>query len=255
MILNTIQAGDGPPVILMHGLFGQARNFGAIQRRLAESYRVIAIDMRNHGDSPHGADMRYPTQAGDIRDTLDSLGIRRAAIVGHSMGGKTAMALSLLWPDYVARVLVSDIAPVAYQHGNTAYADAMRAIPLDPPPTRKAADAALQPVVPDAHLRQFLLQNLRFGPPARWRIALDEITAAIPDLEGWVDIPGTYDGVSLFVTGAESPYVQIEHRPIIRAHFPNARFVAIKNAGHWVHADNPAGFLSVLQAFLKGWEG
>src|SRR5690348_4699261 len=121
MILNAIEAGAGPPVILLHGLFGQARNFGSVQRALAPHYRVVAMDMRNHGDSPHAADMRYTTQAEDVRETLDALGIERAAIIGHSMGGKAAMALSLRWPDRVGRLLVSDIAPVPYDHGNTAY--------------------------------------------------------------------------------------------------------------------------------------
>jgi esterase len=253
MILNSIQAGDGPPVVIMHGLFGAARNFGAVQRALASRFRVIALDMRNHGDSPHDPDMRYPTQAADVRETLRSLGIEKAAVVGHSMGGKAAMAMALQWPEMVGRLMVSDIAPVIYQHGNTAFTAAMQAIKLTPELTRREADAALGGVVDDESLRQFLLQNLRFGPDPRWRIGLDEIAAAIPDLEGWIDIPGTYAGPSVFVTGARSDYVLPEHRPIIRAQFPAARFVAVKNAGHWVHADNPAGFLSVLEAFLHEW--
>ena len=253
MILNAIQAGEGPPVILMHGLFGQARNFGAIQRALAPRFRVTALDMRNHGDSPHGADMRYPTQAADVRETLLSLGIQRAAVVGHSMGGKAAMALALQWPDLVGRVLVSDIAPVIYQHGNTAFTKAMQAIELSPALTRRDADAALARTVTDETLRPFLLQSLRFGPNPGWKIGLSEIAAAIPDLEGWIDLPGHYDGPALFVTGAQSHYVLPEHRAIIRGLFPAARFVAVKNAGHWVHADNPAGFLSVLEAFLDAW--
>jgi esterase len=253
MILNAIQAGEGPPVILLHGLFGQARNFGAIQRGLAPRYRVIALDMRNHGDSPHAADMSYPTQAEDVRETLQALGIETAAVVGHSMGGKAAMALALRWPDWVGRLMVSDIAPVPYQHGNTAFTKAMQAIKLTPGLTRREADAALAETVSDESLRPFLLQSLRFGAEPSWRIGLDEIAAAIPDLEGWVDLPGTYPGPCVFVTGARSDYVLPEHRPVIRAQFPTARFVAVKNAGHWVHADNPEGFLSVLEAFLHNW--
>jgi esterase len=253
VILNAIQAGEGPPVILLHGLFGAARNFGAVQRALAPRFRVIALDMRNHGDSPHAPDMRYPTLAADVRDTLQSLGIERAAVVGHSMGGKAAMALALRWPDLAGRLLVADIAPVIYQHGNSAIAQAMAAIPLTPTLTRPQADAALAQAVPRADIRAFLLQNLRFGAQPHWRIGLQEINTEIPDLEGWIDLPGTYPGPALFVTGANSDYVLPEHRPIIRSKFPTARFVAIKNAGHWIHADNPAGFLSVLEAFLQDW--
>jgi esterase len=209
--------------------------------------------MRNHGDSPHDPDMRYPTQAADVRDTLRALGIETAAVIGHSMGGKAAMALALQWPEQVGRLMVSDIAPVIYQHGNTAFTAAMQAIQLTPELTRRDADAALAAAVPDATLRPFLLQNLRLGADPSWRIGLDEIAAAIPDLEGWIDLPGTYSGPTVFVTGAQSDYVLPEHRPIIRAQFPTARFVAVKNAGHWVHADNPAGFLSVVEAFLHDW--
>jgi esterase len=253
MILNAIQAGEGPPVVLLHGLFGAARNFGAIQRAIAPRFRVVALDMRNHGDSPHGPDMRYPAQAADVQETLRSLGIGKAAVIGHSMGGKAAMAMALHWPDQVGRLLVADIAPVIYQHGNDVIARAMAAIQLTPSLTRQEADAALTEAVPRADIRAFLLQNLRFGAAPHWRIGLEEIAAAIPDLEGWIDLPASYTGPSLFVTGADSDYVLPEHRPIIRSRFPASRFVAIKNAGHWVHADNPAGFLSVLEAFLHGW--
>jgi pimeloyl-ACP methyl ester carboxylesterase len=253
VILNATQAGDGPPVVLLHGLFGAARNFGAVQRALAPSFRVIALDMRNHGDSPHAPDMRYLTQATDICETLRSLGIYKAALIGHSMGGKAAMAMALRWPDQVGRLLVADIAPVSYQHGNDTITEAMAAIPLTPSLTRQEADAALAEAVPRPDIRAFLLRSLRFGASPHWRIGLAEITAAMRDLEGWIDLPGAYQGPSLFVTGANSDYVLAEHRPIIRSQFPAARFVAIKNAGHWVHADNPAGFLSVVEAFLRDW--
>nr|WP_294506677.1 alpha/beta fold hydrolase [uncultured Rhodopila sp.] len=253
MILNAIQSGEGLPVVLLHGLFGSARNFGAIQRALAARFRVIALDMRNHGDSPHAPGMRYPAQTTDVQETLHSIGVEQAAVIGHSMGGKTAMALALTAPATVQRLLVSDIAPVPYDHGNTGIAEAMQAIPLTPTLTRQQADAALTPAVPRPDIRAFLLQNLRFGASPRWRIGLAEIAAAIPDLEGWDAIPGTYEGPSLFVSGAESDYVLPEHRPAIKAQFPAARFVAVKNAGHWVHADNPTGFLAVLEAFLRNW--
>ncbi len=254
MILNAIEAGEGPPVVILHGLFGAARNFGAVQRAVGQRFRVLALDMRNHGDSPHSADMRYPTLAADVEQTLRAHGIAQAAVIGHSMGGKAAMALALQSPGLVGRLLVSDIAPVPYEHGNTTFTAAMRAIPLTPALNRREADAVLAQSVQDPTLRPFLLQNLQFGPQPRWRIGLDEIAAAIPDLEGWIDLPGSYQGPSLFVTGANSNYVLPEHRPIIRGLFPAARFVAIKNAGHWVHADNPAGFLSVVEAFLHDWQ-
>jgi pimeloyl-ACP methyl ester carboxylesterase len=255
MRLNHIESGAGPPVVVLHGLFGSARNFGTVQRALAPLFRVIAMDARNHGASPHADGMRYATLAADVLETLGSLKVERAAVIGHSMGGKTAMTIAVMAPERVGRLLVADIAPVAYQHANDSVADAMRAIPLHAGLTRAEADAALVDAVPGAAVRTFLLQNLQLGPQPRWRIGLDEIASAIPDLEGWETPAGTYSGPTLFVSGAQSNYVLPEHRPTIRALFPTARFVSVKHAGHWLHADNPAGFLSVVEAFLHDWKG
>ena len=255
MRLHCIETGGGPPVVLLHGLFGAARNFGAVQRALTPLYRVIAMDARDHGASPHRPDMRYGTLAADVLETMDALNLPRAAIVGHSMGGKTAMTLACLAPERVGRLLVADIAPIAYQHGNTSIASALSAISLHPGLTRADAEAALAGLVPDPAVRAFLIQNLVFGPQPRWRIGLAEIAAAIPDLEGWNPPDGVFAGPALFVSGARSDYVLPEHRPAIRHLFPAARFVAVKNAGHWLHADNPAGFLSVVEAFLHDWTG
>jgi esterase len=254
MILNAIEMGDGPPVVFLHGLFGMARNWGAMQRALAPRFRTIALDMRNHGASPHAAGMRYADLAADVLETLDALNLGSMALIGHSMGGKAAMLAALLRPGAVGRLLVSDIAPVAYRHGNSAVAAAMQSLPLVPALTRIQANAWLAEAAPDPNIRAFLVSNLELGPKPSWRIGLDEIAAAIPDLEGWEDpaLP-PYQGVSLFVFGTESRYVRTEDRPTIRALFPRARFVGVKGAGHWVHADNPVGFLSVLEAFLRDW--
>lgn len=255
MLLNHIDSGTGPPVVLLHGLFGSARNFGSVQRALAPLFRVIALDARNHGASPHATGMRYATMASDVQETMDALGIARAAVIGHSMGGKTAMTLAVMAPERVGRLLVADIAPVPYQHANNSVADAMRAIPLGAGLTRVEAEAVLNEAVPIASVRTFLIQNLQFVPQPHWRIGLDEIAAAIPDLEGWESPDGSFPGPTLFVSGAQSDYVLPEHRPLIRALFPAARFVAVKHAGHWLHADNPAGFLSIVEAFLHDWNG
>jgi esterase len=255
MQLNHIDSGNGPPVVLLHGLFGSARNFGTVQRALSPLFRVIAMDARNHGTSPHEAGMGYATLAADVLETLDAIGVERTVLIGHSMGGKTAMNAAIMAPERVGRLLVADIAPVPYQHENESVAGAMRAIPLHAGLTRAVAEAALTDAVPMPAVRTFLVQNLQFGPQPRWRIGLDEIAAGVPDLEGWVTPDGHYSGPTLFVSGAQSEYVRPEHRPAIRALFPNARFVSVKNAGHWLHADNPAGFLSVVEAFLHDWKG
>jgi esterase len=260
MILHAIETGpatipDGPPVVLLHGLFGQARNFGQIQRTLAQRWRVIALDLRNHGASPHAPDMRYATMAEDVLETLAALRAAPAMLIGHSMGGKVAMRTAQLRPEAVARLLVADIAPVVYPPHNHPIVAAMRAIPLQEGLTRAAADEALVGAVPDPSVRAFLLQNLRLGSPPAWRIGLAEIDSAMADVEDWVlEEPARYDGRTLFVAGETSDYIKPDARPTIRALFPAARFVTVKRAGHWLHADNPAGFLAVVEAFLSAPE-
>ncbi len=251
MILHATEMGAGPPVALLHGLFGAARNLGAVQRRLAKRFRVLALDLRNHGDSPHAPGMSYGALAGDVLETLARADALPAALIGHSMGGKAAMRAALDRPEAVTRLLVADIAPVPYPPGFGAYASAMAALPLAPGLTRAEADAALSPAVPDAGVRGFLLQNLRLGAIPVWRIDLAEIIAGLADIEGWATPPGAaYPGPTLFVAGARSSYVQPAYRPAIRALFPAAWFVTLKDAGHWLHADNPEGFIAVAEAFL-----
>jgi pimeloyl-ACP methyl ester carboxylesterase len=251
VILHANQAGAGRPVVLLHGLFGAAKNFSTVQRALAQNYRVIALDLRNHGSSPHEAGMGYDQQAEDVLATLHALDAVPCALVGHSMGGKTAMRVALRAPDTVERLVVSDIAPAAYPPAFRDFATAMAALDLAPGTNRAALDAALARTVENPAVRGFLLQNVRLGAAPSWQIGLAEITAGLPDIEGWPD-PGSavYAGPTLFVTGERSDYVRPEHRGKILAGFPAARFAQVKNAGHWVHADNQAGFLAVVSGFL-----
>jgi esterase len=251
MILHAVEAGVGDPLVLLHGLFGSARNFGTVQRALAAAHRTIALDLRNHGVSPRAADMRYATMAVDVTETLERLGALPATLLGHSMGGKVAMQVALARPDAVASLIVADIAPVPYAPHYRAIASAMASLPLPPGITRAQLDAALADAVPDPGRRAFLLQNVQPGAQPAWRIGLDEIAAALPDIESWdVQPDANYRGPTLFIAGAASDYIQPAHRPAIRALFPEARFVTLKNAGHWLHADNPSGFVAVIEAFL-----
>ncbi len=256
MILAVREAGHGPTLVLLHGLFGASENFGRVQRRFAQRFRTLALDLRNHGASPHAPGMDYATLAGDVIETLAARDALPAMLVGHSMGGKTAMMAALTAPDAVAKLVVVDIAPRPNPPGFREIAAAMQAMPLRPDLPRREADALLAPAVPDARVRGFLLQNLRLGTRPRWRIGLDEIAAALPAIEGWGPPEGArYGGPTLFIAGALSPYLPADARPLIRSLFPAARMITLKNAGHWVHADDPESFLSVVATFCETGSG
>lgn len=255
MILQTTDLGDGPAAIILHGLFGTASNFATIQRRLAVGRRVVTMDLRNHGRSPHDPAMDYPIMAADVLETMVSLGLERAALVGHSMGGKVAMQAALDNPERVTRLLIADIAPVDYPPRYRGIIDAMLALPLEAGVTRAAADAALTDAVPDKTMRQFLLSNLRFGAVPSWRIGLQAIADALPAIEGWAwSGEEVYAGPTLVLRGERSDYIKPEHRSIFRQLFPAARFASLRDAGHWLHADAPDSFVATVDAFLPRLE-
>ena len=246
MILATRTLGQGSPVVVLHGLFGSARNLTGLTRALAASHRALAMDLRNHGDSAHDPAMDYDTMAADVAETMAAHGVAAAHVVGHSMGGKVAMRLALRQPACVKRLVVADIAPVPYPSHFGAFTRAMLAVP--PGASRAEADALLAPDIPDPAIRGFLMHNFR--PGEGWRIGLREIAGALPRVEDWEGAVGRFDGPALFVTGARSDYVRPEHRPAIVRLFPTARFVAIKDAGHWLHAEQPGAFNATVADFL-----
>ncbi len=239
-----------PALLIAHGLFGSARNWGAIARRLATNRAVLAVDMRNHGTSPRAPDHSYPALARDLAEVIMANGTPMD-VLGHSMGGKTAMALALLHPALVRRLIVADIAPVAYTHDQRQHIAAMRALSLDDLASRGEADRRLAATTDDAALRAFLLQSLDLkATPPRWRLNLDALESEMPKTLGWPDLPGAFTGPTLFLTGGDSSYVRPDHRPAISAAFPAARFAKIPGAGHWLHAEKPQEFTETVRVFL-----
>lgn len=250
MRLNVIEMGEGSPVLLLHGLFGAGRNWGGIQKRLAQRHRVLALDLRNHGESEHAAAMDYPALAEDVAEVIARRGVAPAAVLGHSMGGKVAMALALRQPPMVSRLVVADIAPLRYPPALRGYVAAMRALALSPGMTRREADAGLEAAIPEAGIRAFLLQSLDFGGDAPvWKLGLAEIAAAMPAIEDF-PVTGRFEGPTLILAGERSDYIGPEHHALFRRLFPAARFAMVERAGHWVHADNPNAFLALTEPFL-----
>ena len=252
-LLNRIIHGNPsalPTLLIVHGLFGSARNWGGIARRMADVRRVLSVDMRNHGDSFRSETHSYPEMAEDLAAVIRDEGAP-VDVVGHSMGGKAAMALALTHPDLVNRLVVADIAPVTYGHSNRHLVHAMQALPIADVTARLEADRRLQPAVPDAGTRAFLLQSLdlKASPPV-WRLNLATLDHDMDKITGWPGIEGRYEGPTLFLAGADSAYIQPDHREVIKRLFPKAVIAKIPGAGHWLHADKPREFEAALRAFL-----
>lgn len=256
MKLNTLISGDDhglPPVLLVHGLFGSAKNLGGIARRLDEQRKVISVDMRNHGDSPHDPDHSYPALADDLRQVIEAHG-GVADVVGHSMGGKTSMVLALSHPQMVRRLAVLDIAPVSYGHTQQEYVDAMQGLDLDGLKLRSEADKRLAQSVDEAGVRAFLLQSLDLkADPPRWKLNLPVLSDQMSSLVGWPDgLPkGAFDGPALFLAGADSDYTRAgKNADAIHEYFPQAELRYIANCGHWLHAEEPKQVADAVADFL-----
>lgn len=253
MDLAYSEYGQGQPVVILHGLFGSRRNWQSIARRLAADFKVIVPDLPNHGDSGWTDDMSYPAMAAAIFEFAERHGIGRPVMIGHSMGGKVAMAMAHLRPDAIAALAVIDIAPVEYRHDFHTFIQAMADLDLTGLSSRGDADARLRIAVPDDATRAFLLQNLatQEGKYA-WRINLQAIRANMENIAGFPNIdPVAYRGPALFLGGGRSDYLLPENEQEIRVRFPTAIVERIDGADHWVHVSRPDAFLDRIFKFLK----
>ncbi|MGR3485029.1 MAG: alpha/beta fold hydrolase [Paracoccaceae bacterium] len=236
--LSHATIGSGPPLLIAHGLFGSGRNWGAVAKRLAADFAVTSVDMRNHGDSPWAAPHDYPAMAADLAP------LAGGTVLGHSMGGKAAMWLALTRPERVARLVVVDIAPVAYAHDQMGPLEAMRRADLTGVTRRSQAAARIEA---DRQVIPFLLQSLDLtGAAPRWTLNLDQLAADMPAIVGFPETDATYDGPALFIRGASSDYVADEGA--VTARFPAARIVTLPT-GHWVHAEAPADVAAIVRDF------
>ena len=249
-MLNFTTYGDGPgtPTLIVHGLFGSARNWGVIAKRLSDRAKVVTVDQRNHGNSPWKDSHTYPDMAADLAEVIDQFG-ERMDVIGHSMGGKAAMALALTHPDSVGKLVLGDIAPVSYGHTQMPFIDAMRAVDLDAVSRRSDAQAQLAAQGVDPALQSFFTQSLDVSDK-RWRLNLDALADQMPQILSFPHFDTTFDRPALFLSGADSDYVTADHRPAIKALFPAARFARLSGAGHWLHADKPREFEASVRAFL-----
>lgn len=252
--LSHHDIGHGAPVVILHGLFGSKRNWGAIAKQLSAHHRVLTLDLRNHGESPWVDGMDYRDMAQDVAQFIERLGLGPCTMIGHSMGGKTAMMLALTRPELIRRLVVVDIAPVERETGFGTYIEAMSEVPLPACESRAEVEEHLEHVVREKMVRTFLVQNLiRDDAGFRWRINL----AALSDgMDNIADFPEpdqcrSFKAPTLFVAGANSDYIQPHHMADISRLFPSADVVHIPGAGHWLHAEAPETFLKELNVFFE----
>lgn len=251
--LHHTDTGDGIPVIILHGLFGRLRNWQGMQKQLSRHARIITADLRNHGESPWSDEMSYPAMAADIAKLINDLNIAPAVVVGHSMGGKAAMALALSEPDLLRSLMVIDISPVDYKNDYGPYIDAMRTVPLEKLKRRGEAEEYLKADIPEPGIRAFIMQNLGENDGVlSWQANIDAIENGMPNIMTFPDFDdATFDKPTRFVIGGTSDYVKPDHREAITSMFPSASHAVIKDAGHWVHAEKPAEVMAEISEFVE----
>ncbi len=248
---NTI--GEGEPLVILHGLFGSSDNWVSIGRKFANKYRVILVDLRNHGRSPHHPDWNYITMANDVDVLLQTLGLTEVYLLGHSMGGKTAMTFATANPDTVRKLIVVDIAPRYYPVHHRIILDALTAIPIATLQSRTEAEELLARHISDEGIKQFLLKNLyrNHHHAFSWRFNLPVINQQI-EVVGQATYPATpVDMPTLFLRGVNSDYITDDDIMDIRQYFTDVRVETIGNAGHWLHAEQPDAFVGTVLSFLE----
>ena len=247
--------GSGPPVVILHGLFGAGRNWSQVAQALAADHRVYLPDARNHGASPWAESMSYVEMADDVLALIEREQMRRPFVIGHSMGGKTAMALALSHPEAIGGIAVIDIAPESYAGQFSSYVSAMRSLEMASAASRREIQQALADNLGAETPADYLMQSLRRqNDRFDWRLNLLATGLCMRELCGFPDAlrEARYDGPALFIHGAESDYVRPASFAGIRALFPRAGAERIADAGHWVHADQPAALLCGLRNWLAG---
>jgi esterase len=254
MKLHFRALGDGPPLVILHGLLGSLDNWVPVAQKLAAHFQVLLPDLRNHGHSPHSEEFSYEVMAEDVRQFLVQRGIAAAHLLGHSMGAKVAMRFAQLHPTAVRRLVVVDMSPRAYPARHDTLLDAMHALDLGQFHRRDEVDAALREAVADRAVRQLVVKNLGRDGAGRlvWKPNVTSLRANYGNVRD--ELPGTvrYDGPALFIRGEKSDYILDDDRGLILELFPRAAVEMVAGAGHWVHADAPDRLAEVVAQFLLG---
>ncbi|PSL01958.1 alpha/beta fold hydrolase [Cecembia rubra] len=253
MKLHFKKTGAGKPLIIVHGLFGSSDNWFSIAKELEKNYTLYLVDQRNHGDSPHSEEWNYTVMADDLKELMEDERIHSAYFMGHSMGGKTVMKLAMNYPDLVEKLIVADIAPRFYPLHHQQILEGLNAVPVDQLKSRKEADDILTEYIKIPGIRQFLMKSLGRDDNGKfiWKINLPVITEKIGNVGEELKSDAPFEKPTLFIGGANSDYITEKDKVDIERFFPNSRLVYIKDAGHWLHAEQPAAVIETVKAFLK----
>ena len=245
------ELGQGQPIIMLHGIFGSADNWLTQSRMLSAHFHTFALDLRNHGQSPHDDVFDYPAMVADIIEFMDTHGIEDPIVAGHSMGGKVAMNLAVAHPGRLKKLIVVDIAPKPYDMEDYVILHGLNALSIEKITTRQEADESLAAFVPEPDVRQFLLKNLQRKPEGgfKWKLNLPAITANILNIGLPLQFEGKFEKPSLFVRGSRSSYIKDHDFARISEIFPAATFETL-DAGHWVPAEKPKEFVEVVMQWL-----
>ena len=246
------ELGQGKPIIILHGLFGSSDNWLTQAKLFAPNYKVFSVDQRNHGQSPHSDDFDYSSMVADLNEFIQDQRISDPVIIGHSMGGKTAMNFALAHPDTISKLVVVDISPKSYNLEHYTIVEGLKAIPIDKLSSRNEADDVLSQHVPEPDVRQFLLKNLQRKSTGgfSWKINLPVIANKLSNVGVDLQFPGQFGKPTLFIRGAKSKYVRDEDWKRITEIFPAAELQTM-DTGHWVQAEKPQEFAEVVMQWLS----
>ena len=253
MKLHFKKFGAGTPLIILHGVFGSSDNWKTFANQLKNKFEVYLVDQRNHGLSPHSDEFNYQVMADDLKELLFDEQIEKCILLGHSMGGKTAMNFAVQFPEKIIKLIIVDIAPKKYVPHHQNILNGIRSLILPDLNTRKQADDLLSKTIKEPGIRQFILKNLIRNPKnlfywkINWKAIEDNMEAiGAPLLSNTL-----FAGEVLFIRGAKSDYILNKDESLLKKHFPKANLITIQNAGHWVHAEQPAVLLILINKFLK----
>lgn len=243
---------NGAAIVILHGLFGMLDNWRTIAKKLQENYTVYALDLRNHGRSPHHPEMDYNLMAHDVIETMASENVNHFHLIGHSMGGKVAMCLAGIGPSLLLSLVVVDISPKKYNGGHEFIIDALKELKLSEYENRQDIDEALAKNISNWGIRQFLLKNVfRNEKGYSFRFNLENIAKNYQIIIGWTLPKQHFLGKTAFLYGGASDYITEEDNPLILKLFPKTEFIEIQGSGHWVHAEKPREFLAAVQNFIE----